>query len=73
MQQDDMTKLLIPEDNLEKQIEEFEKEGERLSGKSSVPLTSEDKLFPESENLTAQERRNTLVTRDVSWDTYSRA
>jgi len=73
MQQDDMTKLLIPEDSLEKQIEEFEKEGEGLSGKSSVPLTSEDKLFPESENLTAQERRNTLVTRDVSWDTYSRA
>lgn len=42
-------------------------------GKSSDPLTSEDKLFPKSENLTAQERRNTLVTRDVSWDSYSRA
>ena len=71
MQQDDMTKSSLSEDNFE--IEEFEKNGMRLMGKSSDSLTIKDKLFPKLENLTAEERRYTLVTRDVSWDSYSRA
>lgn len=68
MQQDDMAKSSLPEDNFD--IDEFEKNGMRLMGKSSDPLTRKDKLFPKEENLTEEERRNTLITKDVSWDSY---